>query len=57
MPREDAEKIKQLLKALGPLRLHDVERAQQRVVALIREMEEAGEIVVARPGQGPTMVE
>ena len=57
MPREDAEKLKQLLKELGPLRLHDVERAQQRVVALIAEMEQAGEIVVARPGEGPTMVE
>jgi flagellar motor switch protein FliG len=49
MPREDAEKLKQLLKGLGPVRLHEVERAQQSVVALIRRMEESGEIVVARP--------
>jgi flagellar motor switch protein FliM len=57
MPREDAEKLKQLLKGLGPVRLHEVERAQQRVVALIREMEESGEIVVERYGEETKIVE
>jgi flagellar motor switch protein FliG len=34
-----------------------VERAQQRIVGLIREMEEAGEIVVERPGEETKIVE
>jgi flagellar motor switch protein FliM len=37
--------------ALGRLRLHEVEEAQQSVIALIREMEESGEIVIERPGE------
>jgi flagellar motor switch protein FliM len=56
-PREDGERLEARLKELGPVRLHDVERAQQRIVGLIREMEEAGEIVVERPGEETKIVE
>jgi len=48
----DGEKrpaLQEAFGAMGKVRLHDVEEAQQRIVALIREMEENGEIVVARP--------
>jgi flagellar motor switch protein FliM len=55
--REDGERLEARLKELGPVRLHDVERAQQRIVGLIREMEEAGEIVVERPGEETKIVE
>lgn len=41
MLREDME-------FLGPVRLRNVEEAQQRIVAVIRRLEEAGEIVIAR---------
>jgi flagellar motor switch protein FliM len=37
--------------AAGPVRLTDVEAAQQRIIGIIREMEENGEIIVARPGE------
>lgn len=35
---------------MGPVRLRDVEEAQSRIVAVIRRLEEAGEIVIARGG-------
>ena len=43
MLREDIE-------FMGPVRLRDVEEAQQRVVNIIRRLEEMGEIVIARSG-------
>lgn len=48
MLREDIE-------FMGPVRLRNVEEAQQRIVATIRRLEEAGEIVVSR-GQGDEIV-
>lgn len=43
MLREDTE-------FMGPVRLRDVEEAQQRIVNVIRKLEETGEIIVARGG-------
>jgi flagellar motor switch protein FliM len=51
LPKEDAERLKKSLSGMGRLRLSDVDAAQQRIVALIREMEELGEIVVSRPSE------
>ena len=36
---------------MGPVRLKDVESAQQRIVNVIRSLEEAGEIVIVRGGE------
>ena len=36
---------------MGPVRLRNVEEAQQRIVATIRQLEAADEIVISRPGQ------
>ncbi len=41
---------KRMVEYMGPVRLRDVEEAQSRIVAIIRRLEEAGEIVVARGG-------
>ena len=35
---------------MGPVRLRDVEEAQSRIVSVIRRLEEAGEVVIARGG-------
>jgi flagellar motor switch protein FliG len=35
---------------MGPVRLRDVEEAQQKVVNVIRKLEDAGEIVISRGG-------
>lgn len=45
-----AETFKEEMEFMGPVRLRDIEEAQSRIVAVIRRLEEAGEIVVARGG-------
>jgi flagellar motor switch protein FliG len=45
-----AETFKEEMEFMGPVRLRDVEEAQSRIVAVIRRLEETGEIVVARGG-------
>jgi flagellar motor switch protein FliG len=35
---------------MGPVRLKDVEDAQQKIVNIIRKLEETGEIVISRGG-------
>jgi len=42
--------LKEDMEFMGPVRLRNVEEAQQRIVGIIRRLEEAGEIVVARGG-------
>jgi len=44
------EMIKDDMDVMGPVRVRDVEEAQQRIVNVIRKLEDAGEIVVARGG-------
>jgi flagellar motor switch protein FliG len=41
---------------MGPIRMKDVEEAQQKIVAIIRKLEEQGEIVVARGGEDELVV-
>jgi len=42
--------LKEDMEFMGPVRLRNVEEAQQRIVGIIRRLEESGEIVVARGG-------
>ncbi len=44
------ENLKENMDFLGPVRLRDVEEAQQKVVNIIRRLEEEGEIIIARGG-------
>jgi flagellar motor switch protein FliG len=44
------ETFKEEMEFMGPVRLKDVEEAQSRIVAGIRRLEDAGEIVLARGG-------
>ncbi|RIV29420.1 flagellar motor switch protein FliG [Alicyclobacillaceae bacterium I2511] len=50
MSKHMAETFKEDMEFMGPVRLRDVEDAQQRIVGVIRRLEEAGEIIVARGG-------
>lgn len=45
-----AESFKDEMEVMGPVRLKDVEEAQSRIVATIRRLEDAGEIIIARGG-------
>lgn len=44
------------LEYMGPVRLRDAEEAQQKVVRLVRKLEEQGEIVIARGGEDAILV-
>ncbi|KGA98253.1 flagellar motor switch protein FliG [Alkalihalobacillus alcalophilus ATCC 27647 = CGMCC 1.3604] len=50
MSNRMAEAFKEEMEYMGPVRLRDVEEAQSRIVTIIRRLEEAGEIVIARGG-------
>ena len=45
-----AAMIKEDMDFMGPVRMKDVEEAQQKVVNVIRKLEDSGEIVIARGG-------
>ena len=45
-----AEMLQEDMEFMGPVRLRDVEEAQQKIVAIIRRLEEANEIVYSRGG-------
>ena len=50
MSQRMAESFKEEIEIMGPVRLRDVEEAQSRIVAIIRRLEESGEIIIARGG-------
>ena len=50
MSTRASEMLKEDIEFMGPVRLRDVEEAQQRIVNVIRHLEEMGEIVIARGG-------
>ncbi|WP_129596922.1 flagellar motor switch protein FliG [Anaerophilus nitritogenes] len=50
MSKRMAEMIKEDMEFMGPVRLKDVEEAQQKIVNAIRKLEEAGEIIISRGG-------
>ena len=45
-----AAMIKEDMDFMGPVRMKDVEEAQQKIVNIIRKLEDAGEIVISRGG-------
>jgi len=56
MSKKAAEMLREDTEFMGPIRLRDVEEAQQRIVAVIRRLDEAGEIVIARGGEDAIIV-
>lgn len=56
MSKRMADTFKDEMEYMGPVRLRDVEEAQSRIVAVIRRLEEAGEIVIARGGGDDVIV-
>jgi flagellar motor switch protein FliG len=52
MPKRAAAMLKEEIEFLGPVRARDVEEAQQKVINVIRQLEDSGEIVVSRGGKG-----
>ncbi|SDD11404.1 flagellar motor switch protein FliG [Halanaerobium congolense] len=56
MSQRAAEMLEEDIEFMGPVRIREVEDAQQRIVNVIRELEESGEIVIARGGEGEVIV-
>lgn len=50
MSKRLSEMIREDMEYMGPVRLRDVEEAQQKIVNVIRKLEDAGEIVISRGG-------
>jgi flagellar motor switch protein FliG len=56
MSERATTQLKEDMEFMGPTRLRVVEEAQQRIVAIIRRLEEAGEIEIARGGEDEVFV-
>ena len=56
MSKRAGEMLREEIEYLGPVRLRDVEDAQQRIVATIRRLDETGEIIIARGGEDEIVV-
>lgn len=51
-----AQMLKEDIEYMGPVRLRDVEEAQQKIVAIIRRLEEQGQIIITRGGRDEIIV-
>ncbi|MDR1219304.1 MAG: flagellar motor switch protein FliG [Treponema sp.] len=56
MSKRASGMLKEDMEFMGPVRLKDVEEAQQKIVSIIRKLEDSGEIVVARAGEDELVV-
>ncbi len=51
-----AETLKEDMEYMGPVRLRDVEEAQQKIVNIVRRLEDNGEIIISRGGEDDLVV-
>lgn len=56
MSKRAGDMLREDIEYMGPVRLRDVEEAQQRVVSTIRRLEETGEIIISRGGEDEVVV-
>jgi flagellar motor switch protein FliG len=57
MSARAAEMVKEDMEFMGPVRVSDVETAQQRIVDIVRRLEEAGDVMIeGRGGDGEMVV-
>ena len=56
MSKRSSSVLKEDMDFMGPVRLKDVEEAQQKIVGIIRRLEDNGEIIVARAGEDELVV-
>lgn len=56
MSKRAGQMLVEDIELLGPVRVRDVEDAQQKIVNAIRKLEDAGEIVISRGGVEETVV-
>ena len=56
MSKRAAAMMEEDMQFMGPLRMSDVEEVQQKIVGIIRKLEEAGEVIIARGGDDDLLV-
>jgi len=56
MSKRAASVLREDMDFMGPVRIKDVEEAQQRIVSIIRRLEDSGDIVVARSGEDELVI-
>jgi len=56
MSERASQSLREEMEFMGPVRLRDVETAQQKIVSVIRALEESGEIVIARGEENETII-
>jgi flagellar motor switch protein FliG len=56
MSKRAAEMLKEDMEMMGPVRLRDVEEAQQKIVNIIRQLEDSGELVISRSKEDEMIV-
>ncbi|MDR1520809.1 MAG: flagellar motor switch protein FliG [Planctomycetota bacterium] len=56
MSTRAAEMIRENMEFMGPVRLADVEQAQQRIVDIVRRLEETGEVIISGRGGDDNVV-
>jgi len=56
MSKRASALLREDMEFMGPIRLRDVEESQQKIVNIIRKLEESGDIIVARAGEEELVV-
>ena len=56
MSKRAAAMLEEDMQFMGPVRMSDVEDVQQKIVGIIRKLEESGEIIIARGGDEDLLV-
>ncbi len=56
MSKRAASMLQEEMEFMGPVRLRDVEGAQQRIVNIIRQLEDQGDIIIAKGGEEELVV-
>ena len=56
MSERAAQLIGEDMQYMGPVRVSDVEQAQQKIVDIVRRLEDSGEIIIAGRGGEKEMV-
>ena len=51
LSKRAAQTLKEDIEFMGPVRLIEVEQAQQRIVGIVRRLDETGEIILSRGGE------
>ena len=56
MTSRASQMLKEDMEYMGPVRIKDVEESREKIIALIRRLEDTGEIIITRSGMEDTLI-